>query len=158
MVALVDLRSGNYYWTGKSYPTSGQENGLIRFQDLETHFIDLPSGKVMILGCHDLNIFSLRGAAVTRNEWRIQTREDFYRLSKTEMPAVVLHHPHTTDSSRIWTAAWNELNRSLPSVEWYLSAGRYYNNGEGQRSHIDDVRQKTKNGHTIDFIVWIMDK
>ena len=158
MVALVDLRSGNYYWTGKSYPTSGQENGLIRFQDLETHFIDLPSGKVMVLGCHDLNIFSPRGAAVTRNEWRIQTREDFYRLSKTEMPAVVLHHPHTTDSSRIWTAAWNELNRSLPSVEWYLSAGRYYNNGEGQRSHIDDVRQKTKNGHTIDFIVWIMDK
>lgn len=30
LVALVDLRKNKYHWTGKSYPTAGQQEGLIR--------------------------------------------------------------------------------------------------------------------------------
>jgi hypothetical protein len=152
LVLLVNLKNNNHYWTGKSYPTSGQENGLVRFQDLRTHFIKLPFGKTMILGCHDLNVFNPRGKATTKEKWRKITRNDFYNIVKKEMPRIVLHHPHTTDSSRIWTVAWNELIKIAPSIEKYISAGRYYNQ-DGERSNLDDVLNKTKLGNTIDFIV-----
>jgi len=154
MVALLDLRTGKYHWTGKSYPTTGQEDGLVRFQDLNSHFFGSSIGKVMVLGCHDLNIFNPRGAKTVRKAWRMQVRDDFYKLAKSERPIIVLHHPHTTDSSRIWTAAWNELAKTLPMVETYVGSGRYYNNGKEQRSDIDDVLQKTKMGNTLDIIVW----
>ncbi len=151
LVALVDLKAKRYFWTGKSYPTTGQENGLVRVQDLSTHFVELPFGKVMILGCHDLNVFSPRGKAVTKSEWRKKVREEFYDIVKEETLSVVLHHPHTTDSSRIWTAAWNELVGIAPSVEKYIGAGRYFNQ-DGERSILNEVLVKTKRGNTIDFI------
>ena len=53
LVFLVDLKDNKFYWTGKSYPTSKQQNGLVRIADLKTN---LDVGKVMILGCHDLTI------------------------------------------------------------------------------------------------------
>ncbi len=152
LVALLDLRTNKYFLTGKSYPTAGQENGLVRFQDLKTHFVELPFGKVMILGCHDLNVFSPRGKVTTKKEWRKQIRESFYRIVKKETPTIVLHHPHTTDSSRIWTPAWNELLEIAPTIERYISAGRYFNTN-GKRSDINKVLCKTKFGSTIDFIV-----
>jgi len=152
MVALLDLKTNRYFLTGKSYPTAGQENGLVIFQDLKTHFVELPFGKVMILGCHDLNVFSPRGKVTTKKEWRKQIRESFYSIVKKETPAIVLHHPHTTDSSRIWTHAWNELVKIAPSIERYISAGRYFNTN-CKRSAINDVLSKTKYGNTIDFIV-----
>jgi len=152
LVALLDLSTNQYKWTGKSYPTTGQEDGLIRFPDEACHFFDLSFGKTLILGCHDLNIFSLRGAAATKNKWRKITRTLFYKALKEFSPKVVLHHPHTTDSSRIWTAAWNEMVRIAPSVENYAGSGRYYRVG-GTRSKIDDVLARTKRGDTIDFVI-----
>jgi len=152
LVALLDLSTNQYRWTGKSYPTTGQEDGLIRFPDEACHFFDLSFGKTMILGCHDLNVFSLRGAAVTKNKWRKKTRNLFYKALKEFSPLVVLHHPHTTDSSRIWTAAWNEIVRIAPSVENYAGSGRYYKEG-GVRSKIEEVLAKTKRGDTIDFVI-----
>lgn len=154
LVTLIDLNTREYHWTGKSYPTTGQENGLVRFQDLDTHFVHLPLGKIMLLGCHDLNIFSPRGAAVTKNKWRKQIRTDFYNLAVNEKPDIVLHHPHTTDASGIWTSAWNEVLRKLPSVKLYMSAGRYFNDGAKKRSPLNDVLLKTKMGSTLDFIIW----
>jgi hypothetical protein len=152
LVALVDLRTNRYFWTGKSYPTTGQEMGLIRFEDLSTHFVGLPLGKTMILGCHDLNVFNLRGKVATKKEWRKKIRKDFYKMVKNKTPRIVLHHPHTTDSSRIWTAAWNELSEIVPTVKKYISAGRYFNR-DGERSNLNEVLNKTKLGDTIDFIV-----
>lgn len=152
LVVLVDLRRGVYHWTGKSYPTTGQEKGLVRFTDLSTHFVEVSFGKVLILGCHDLNIFSPRGEAVTQSEWRKRVRAGFYDMTRIEKPDIVLHHPHTTDSSRIWTAAWNELTYSFPYVKKFISAGRYYRK-EGNRSEISDVLRTTKQGDTIDFVV-----
>jgi hypothetical protein len=152
MVTLLDLKTNKYFLTGKSYPTPGQENGLVRFQDLKTHFVDLTIGKVLILGCHDLNVFSPRGKVTTKKEWRKQIRESLYSLIQKENPTIVLHHPHTTDSSRIWTPSWNELIRVAPNIERFISAGRYFNTNS-TRSRIEDVLLKTKLANTIDFIV-----
>ncbi len=152
LVAIVDLKSRKYFWTGKSYPTAGQENGLVRFEDSKSHFVRLPIGRVFILGCHDLNIFSRRGAATTKKAWRKAVREEFYDIVKREAPEIVLHHPHTTDSSRSCTAAWNELVKLAPTIKRYISAGRYYGQ-EGVWSSLGDVLAKTKLGNTIDFIV-----
>jgi hypothetical protein len=150
LVTLVDLKKNKYYWTGKSFPTTGQERGLVRFPDLETHFVDLPFGKVMVLGCHDLSAFNLRGKANTVVEWRQKAREEFFDSVRTEKPDIVLHHPHVTDSIRTWTASWNELVRTAPSVKLYLGAGRYYNEN-GERSSLEQVLMKTKLGETIDI-------
>jgi hypothetical protein len=153
MVVLFDLNTNKYFLTGKSYPTVGQENGLVRFQDLKTHIIKLPIGKVMILGCHDLNAFNPRGRANVTKEWRKQVNESFHDLVKKEQPDLVLHHPHTTDSSKIWTSAWNELIRLTPNIKRYLSAGRFYNDKGTPRSLLSDVLEKTKHGKTVDFII-----
>ncbi|MEM3581428.1 MAG: hypothetical protein QXQ64_09290, partial [Candidatus Bathyarchaeia archaeon] len=40
LVLLFDLMNDKVYWTGKSYPTVLQENGLVRIPDLNTHFVD----------------------------------------------------------------------------------------------------------------------
>lgn len=155
LVALVDLKAKRYFWTGKSYPTMGQENGLVRFQDLRTHFVELPFGKVMILGCYDLNLLIDRGKKTKRMTWRKSLRRGFQELAKEEKPNYILQHPHTTDSVQTWSAAWGAGEKLLPTVEKYVSAGRYYNpeNPDCERSKLNDVLTKTKFGNTIDFIV-----
>lgn len=150
LVFLKDLRQDNLYWTGKSYPTSAQQNSLVRIANLETHFFDLDIGKVMILGCHDLSIFNPRSK--NAKGWRKKTNKEFRKLTKQENPKIVLQHPHTTDSILTWAAAWSGLKRELPNVKRYASAGRYYN-PEGARSKLDVVLEKTKYCDTIDFIV-----
>lgn len=152
LVALIDLRSKRYYWTGKSYPTSNQERGLIRISNLRTHFFNLDFGKVMILGCHDLTIFNNRNWKRTKG-WRKQLKTNFRDLARREKPRIVLQHPHTTDSTRTWATAWSGLKMMLPSVKKYASAGRYHNPNGEQRSDLDEVLKKTKSADTLDFIV-----
>ena len=60
LVILVDLKNKGVYWSGKSYPTTSQQHGLVRIMDLATHFFDLDVGKTMVLGCHDLTVFNPR--------------------------------------------------------------------------------------------------
>lgn len=151
LVFLEDLKTGKYHWTGKSYPTSNQENKLVRIDDLHTHFFTSHFGKVMILGCHDLTIFNPRSDAKAKG-WRKKLKKDFLKISKDELPKYVLQHPHMTDSTRTWTASWNALLKSVP-VDVYASAGRYYNNGNPCRSDLEDVLSKTRKGEIIDFIV-----
>ena len=154
MVLLLELATKKIFVTGKSYPTAGQEDGLFRYDDINTHFINTKHGKVMLLGCHDLNVFSPRGEATTKKEWRRKVRRSFYELLKKEKPNIVLHHPHTTDSSKIWTSAWNELYRTSQNEIKYISAGRYYH-PDGARSSIEQVLNKTKSGNSIDFIAYL---
>jgi hypothetical protein len=153
LVALIDLKTGKYHWTGNSYPTTGQERGLVRIDNLSSHFVDIGYGKVMILGCHDLAIFSRRGEKATFNPWRKRIREEFVQLAKAEAPEIVLHHPHTTDSSNIWKACWNTLEKELPSMKYYAGAGTYYNPDGEQRDKLSNVLANTKKGNTIDFII-----
>ena len=152
LVTLIDLETGSYHWTGKSYPTSGQETGLLRVADIDSHFLELACGTVMILGCHDLSMFNPRGIAVTKAQWRQDTRRTFLNTAKSRKPKLVLHHPHTTDSVRTWLASWNRLSVELQSVERFIGAGRYHRE-EGVRSDLSDVLSATKQGASIDFVI-----
>jgi hypothetical protein len=151
LVFMIDLRNDNYYWTGKSYPTTSQEKGLIRIENLENHFFEFGSiGKILVLGCHDLTIFNPRSQ--NAKGWREKVNKDFRIISREMSPTIVLQHPHTSDCVMTWAAAWNGLEEKLPSVKIYASAGRYYNS-DGERSDLEEVLKKTKRGNSIDFIV-----
>jgi len=154
LVFLKDLKKGNLYWTGKSYPTKGQERGIIRIADLETHFLELDIGKVMLLGCHDLTIFNPRSK--NAKGWRKEVRNKFIELAIKEQPRYVITHPHTTIKVRTWKLAWSGLTEIIPSVK-YASAGRYYEPDRDPSTWdiLDEVLKSTKNTDTIDFIVWI---
>ena len=152
LVFLKDLRQDNLYWTGKSYPTPTQQNGLVRIANLETHFFDLDIGKVMILGCHDLTIFNPRSK--NAKGWRRNVNDDFKKLAKKEEPIYVLQHPHTTVKRRTWLNAWGCLIKTLPSVK-YAGSGRYYES-DRERSEwdtLDKILKDTKNTTSIDFIL-----
>lgn len=163
LVFLIDLRNNESYWTGKSYPTSNQQNGLVRISDLRTHFFHLDDiGKLMILGCHDLTIYNPR----SRNAkgWRERVNMEFKELARNEEPLCVLQHPHTTDCVSVWAAAWNNLRQSISSVEKYASAGRWPHSGDhlykrGKKAGephctLMMVEKRTKYGDTMDFIVY----
>lgn len=161
LVFIIDLRNNKFYWTGKSYPTSGQEKGLIRISNSQTHFFELNDfGTIMILGCHDLTIFNNRKWEKT-GEWRKQIKKSFRTLAQKEKPIYVLQHPHTTVKVKTWSNPWKYLRESLPFVEHYAGAGRYYepNRLLKEYDNLDDVLKTTKcnRTNTIDFIVW-MDK
>ena len=153
LVFLVDLRNNEFYWTGKSYPTPSQQNGLVRIVDLKSHFFDLDIGKVMILGCHDLTIFNPRSK--NAKGWRKKVNEEFKKLAKREKPIIVLQHPHTTVKVKTWLNAWSRLTKLLPSVKIYASAGRYYepDRSLSEYDKLNDVLDHTKCGNTVDFIV-----
>ena len=110
----------------------------------------------MILGCHDLNMFSNRNWKKT-GEWRKEIKTEFRTLAKKEKPIYVLHHPHTTVNVRTWLNAWSSLRKMIPTVEQYAGAGRYYEpDKEPSRwDKLDDVLKTTKceRTDTIDFIV-----
>jgi len=153
LVCLYDLQEDKYFWTGKSFPTSLQEKGLIRITNLNSHFINSPFGQIMILGCHDLNIYSNRGKATTKSEWRKKIREDFKNTAEKHQPEFVLHHPHTTDSTQTWKLSWKELERALPSVRTYAGSGIYYNQEIIQRSDLDDVLRVNRKGNILHIII-----
>lgn len=151
LVFLVDLTNDQIYWTGKSYPTVDQVEGLIRIADLETHFLNLDVGEVMVLGCHDLTVFNPRAQATSKG-WRKRVNERFRAIAKMEKPKYVLHHPHTTVKKRTWLQAWKGLESELTSVIAYAGAGRYHEPNQKYDS-LNEVLRCTKRGRTIDFIV-----
>jgi len=156
LVFLIDLRSNDFYWTGKSYPTSKQEDGLVRISDLKTHFLDLEDAeKLMILGCHDLTVFNpMSRLNPNRAHWRKEINDEFRDLAKKEKSICVLHHPHTTVKRRTWLNAWNGLRKTLPSVQRCAGAGRYHEPDQSKWDTLDIVLKSTKCGSTIDFVVW----
>ena len=58
LVCVFDLHQRTSRWTGKFYPTNQQEPTIVRYPDLKSHFIDFDYGPAMILGCHDLSVYS----------------------------------------------------------------------------------------------------
>ena len=151
-IAVFDFKQGKViHWTGKFYPTEQQKKDLIKINDLSTHFIKLNNQKVLILGCHDLNVYSPRGKATASPDgWKKQVADGFKALSKDFDPEIVLQHPHSTDTPNIWNAAWRELERELPDVKHFAS-GINYSRKDGVRSTLEAVLQKTKKGDVIDF-------
>jgi hypothetical protein len=152
LACLIDLKNNKFSWTGKSYPTAGQQKGLVRISNLETHFFDLDIGNVMILGCHDLSVFNPRSK--NAKGWREQVNKDIRTLAAIKQPICVLHHPHTTVKRKTWLNSWNCLIKKLPSVKHYAGAGRFYESSRKLSEYdiLDDVLESTKNTNTIDFI------
>jgi len=155
LVSLIDLRNKKYYWTGKSYPTSKQHKTLIQIKDLRSHFVELDDvGKIMILGCHDLNLFNNRNWKNT-GEWRRNIKNKFKKLAKNKAPYCVLHHPHSTVKIRSWSNPLHNLRKMLPSVKKYVSAGKYFepNSDQTKWNDIEKILQYTKSGNSLDFII-----
>lgn len=149
LVAVYDLKSEEIiHWTGKFYPVKGQERCLIRYPYLDSHFVKLNGAKVLILGCHDLNVFSNRGQSKAIG-WRKEIAEIFKSKCQKHKPSIVIQHPHNTDSSKIWRSSWLELERVLPSVTDYVS-GIYFDE-EKHRSCLEDVLEKTQRGDVLNF-------
>ena len=96
----------------------------MRFPDLESHFVTLGGAPTMILGCHDLRVYSARSQA-TAQGWRQKLNFDFRALAAKHRPVAVLHHPHTTTISGTWGWKWQQLQAELPSVAEYVGTGAY---------------------------------
>ncbi len=153
LVCVVNLRTGERHWTGKSYPTSSQAGKIIRFPDLNSHFLALDGTRTMVLGCHDITVFNPRSQAKSSG-WRKEVSEAFRVLAKEYAPVFVLHHPHTATKSRTWSHAWAGLHRELPSVEHSVGTGAYWmaDSGWDRISRLDDVLAATKRGSVVDVV------
>lgn len=162
LVAFVDLaRPDQIRWTGKSYPTQGYEEHKLQLAvDLKTHCVRFKDDRVLVLGCHDLNMFSKRVEAnVGRGSRRAMRVADMNKVASAFRPTVVLHHPHRTDSARIWQTAWGgiaELGQSKwkNSLRCFASGIGYYPDGKPVRQTLSKVRAGTcsKGDRTLDFI------
>ena len=151
LVALLNLKTLQVHWTGKYYPTGDyQMRHLYRHSALDSHFVFLNRRRTMVLGCHDLNLFSPRGmASEAEGGIRAQLRAEFLEQACAFAPTMVLHHPHTTDSPRIWLGAIHQLRRELPSVTRFISGINVYNHGNPPRGQWDDVLKFTTFGPSV---------
>lgn len=150
LVYVVDLNNNHIYVTGKSYPTPSQQSYLLRYADLNSHFLNLDNKSIMVLGCHDLNLYSERSHNNAKG-WRQDTINEFRKMAREKKPELVIHHPHYTDSIIIWSTALGGLKKDLPGIK-FVSGGRYFNQNGNQRSPIESVLDRTKNIDTIDFV------
>jgi hypothetical protein len=158
LVAVYEVSSGQTRWTGKSYPTGDQENSLVHVIDINTHLLNLADERVLVLGCHDLNIFSKRSQANSTKISRKQRSRCFRELIRIFDPTVILHHPHRTDTSKTWQHAWSQINRELHSIKAYASAIAYYHLNNDQlcepRMGLNELLNKTQGGLPCeDFVI-----
>lgn len=153
LVAILDLRHMNIvHWTGKSHPVNWQAHTLIRVRDLTSHFCRLGRHRIIILGCHDLNLFSPRSEANAQG-WKLTNIREFWRLAKSFRPDVILQHPHTTDTPNIWNLSWKTVEKRLQSVKHYASGIRYVNRQQQERSDLTTVLTRTRKGSVVDFVM-----
>jgi hypothetical protein len=161
LVALVDLGSLRILrWTGKSYPTSREERSLIQVVDLKSHLLRLGDERILLLGCHDLNMFSPRAwANQSRSSPRRQRCAEMRKMVANFRPTVVLHHPHRTDSPRIWRMPWLYLADQFDIRSW-ASGICYYNKDGKERATLGAVLSGTRSDgtHALDFVVRTREK
>lgn len=154
-VAIYELKSERIIsWTGKFYPTEAQKGDLIKFNDLGTHFLQLNNHRVVVLGCHDLNVFSPRGQAnANPNGWKRKIADEFKNLCQEFQPDIIIQHPHTTDTPKIWNLPWRAVERELPSVKHFASGINYLCRNGAPRGKLKDVLDSTKKGNVHDFFL-----
>ncbi|MBP7862622.1 hypothetical protein KA183_13140 [bacterium] len=154
LIVLVNLKTLRCFTTGKIYPTSNQARHLIRYDDLQSHFVSVAGERILILGCHDLTIFSPRGNAKAGLERSAIIRK-FRKIAKAFKPTIVLQHPHTTVKAKTWAQQWAEIRRDLPSVKTYTSAGSYSSEDSGwkTKSSLESCLRHTKLGEVLDIVV-----
>lgn len=159
LVATYDVQLRRVIaWTGKSYPTLDQEDELLHVVELESHLQDLDGVRTLVLGCHDLNIFSPRSRSNRDPHGpRGRRADDFISLAKRFRPAVVLQHPHRTDTPLIWAGGWFGVRDTLKPTS-YASGIAYATVGRGpRRAPLADVAEGTKYGNVVD-VKWSRNK
>ncbi len=147
LVAVYEIASNSVFWTGKSYPTMDQEDDLVQIVDINTHFLEIAGERVLVLGCHDLNAYSARVHKNFREgSIRWQRCNEMLELTKRFNPTIVLQHPHSTDTPRIWNTAWSGVRRNFPDLKAWASGIAYFSwNGE-PRADLYDVLEATQGG------------
>ena len=160
LVAVLDTKSGKaVHWTGKSYPTKGQQHTLVQVKDLGTHFLELGSQRLLLLGCHDLHLFSGRGRkSIGTPTPKEKRRRGMHTRARKFKPTVILHHPHTTYSPRIWAGAWGAIREALQTAEVCASGIAFCGNpGPVRRwkswQTLDATRTATAWGNRISDVV-----
>jgi hypothetical protein len=155
LVATIDLKSSKVIaWTGKSYPTLGEEKWLVHETDLGSHLQRIGEWRCLVLGCHDLNMFSPRSMA-TRDPKSSRGRraDELMRLAVEFDPEIVLQHPHNTDTPNIWMGGWAGISRSLKAKS-YSSGIAYFWPGHGKtrRAPMQETLDRTKHGNVADYV------
>jgi hypothetical protein len=154
LVAVYDLKKEEVIrWTGKFYPVEQQKNDLIKITDLDSHFIRLNNQNVVILGCHDLNVYNPRGQKAAKEDgWRKLKADEFKKLCKEFNPDIILQHPHKTFSPKNWSLAWGNVKEELPNVLHFASGINYQKNKVTDTLRpISKVLERTKKGDVVDF-------
>jgi hypothetical protein len=132
-------------WTGKSYPTAGQEHTLVHVVDLDSHLLEIAGERALILGCQDLNMYSPRGRANQSPTGPRRARcDEMKRCVARFRPTVVLQHPHSTDTPNIWRTPWLSLVREVPSATAWASGIEYFNWNGRPRAGLTDVLERTR--------------
>ena len=156
VVKLTKRKAQVVAWTGKSYPTDAQEDSLVQVVDLDTHCVRIDGLRILVLGCHDLNMFSMRAwASQKEGSVRRQRCARMRRIAKKFDPTIVIHHPHQTDSSGIWQTAWSGVRKVLPSFKQGVSGIAYYPAYDytAEREELPIVLKRTKFGTRIEDVV-----
>lgn len=156
LVGVVDLDEGVVVrWTGKSYPQCGQEERtLVQEPCLESHLLSVAGERVLVLGCHDLNVFNRRARANAKSR-RQRRWQDMDGLARHFKPTMVLHHPHQTDAST-WRLGWSGLRCYLKFGGPYASGIAYFPKVPDlwkARCPLENVLRETRCGDVIDIRV-----
>ena len=131
LVLLFDLHSSQVWITGKSYP-GVQERFLVRMNDISEGFVRTSGDRVLLLGCHDLNMFSNRAFRnCNKDGWRAKRIKEMRKMTLHFLPNIVLQHPHRTQSPHAWGTALGGLKKLLYLAKvrefTVAGAGRWYN-------------------------------
>jgi hypothetical protein len=156
LVAVIDCGSGEIVrWTGKSYPTGEQEALLVQVADVDSHLLEIAEEKVLVLGCHDLNMFSSRARANQNpNGVRRRRCDAMARAAARFRPTTVLQHPHSTDTPNIWRMPWSCLARDYPTVRTYASGIGYFRWNGKLRRPLREVLEGTRStAGVLDLVV-----
>ena len=160
LVAVLDTASAKVVrWTGKSYPVDNQQHTLIHVKDLRSHLLKINKERLLVLGCHDLNLLIDRGRKPKHQISPKQVRrERMQRLAREFKPTMILHHPHSTYSPNIWRAAWGAARAALPTARIALSGIAFCGNPkpEPQRrpwQTLDATRRATSWGDPVIDVV-----
>lgn len=161
LVAVFDTDAGDVvHWTGKSHPVEGQQHTLVHVVDLSTHLYEACSERLLILGCHDLHMFSHRGRKAAYISRKMTRKQHMRERARKFDPTVVLHHPHTTYSPRVWQHAWSATCSTLPNVHTWASGIAFCGNPKGQFDWqpwqtLDRTRCATASKYVVDIDIVI---
>ena len=120
LVCFIDLESNELLRvTGKSYPTGDQEQSLVHITNLQSHCLELDGERILLLGCHDLNIYNARAITnLKEGSERWKRWKEFRRVADEFKPTLILHHPHATDTSKTWKLGWSGLKKAYGNIQY----------------------------------------